>query len=685
MVGLATAFLFGPIWRGDVPLPTRSAFGLTWGNSQGTIIESMFRDRIVQSFPYHLFIARALQSGHLPLWNELLFSGTPFFANGQAGILSPLKLPWWWLPPLLSFDIVILLQSVVAGAGMIVLGDALGWKRPAGLLAGITFTLSAPFVMRLTVTTMSAVIAFLPWILWAILQLHRRLKWKWVTLLSVLIAGAVFGGHVQLAAFVIAYAAAWTAIWWRREHTRRRLLLFGAAFVLGLGLTTIQLLPVKEALGQAYRQPDHRSWSVVLNPLRLFRPDLKSAAGLATVVDQNILGNEPRYRGPANYLEGNLYFGPIGLMLVGWSIRARRQRLWKWLAGLSALIGGFYVFPGWWDLVGKIVPWVTVTPVWRTSFFFVFSLALLAGLGVNELLQQRTPRWGWTLLGLALVISLWQWQGILPFEPRSTLYPSNPLLTKAAELTTDGTRLWTPNGILDQFMPYNIPVVMGYDSVYPKSYLELWSANAELRRLNQLHVKDPNPQVLQVTGANVMLISGTVPPGWTEVATSGMWRLATKDNATPPVHTVQHVVPTADPAKIQDIDPTDTALIAGPWPGIDISRKATTTVLRRTSNELRLAIEAAGSTVVVTNLQWYPGWRLFINGQESTTDLVRVNSNFLGAVLYSPGGKFDVSFRYVPRSLVTGIRVSALSFVLLVLVWWFGSRYDKQAGTSATA
>lgn len=663
LVATATCMLFSPVFRGDVPLPTRSIPGLTWGQPDQPAVQSIFRDRIVQAYPYHLFAAEEIQSGRWPLWNHLIFNGTTFFANGQAGVLSLLKLPWWWLPPIDSYIVVTLLQSFIAACGVLLLGRKLGWRTQASVVAALTLTLSAPFVMRMTVTTMSAVIAILPFVLWSILRLHEQLDRRRVALAAVLIAVMIFSGHVQLSAFSLGFAVLWSLIWWRREQWRRRGVYVALVFILGLGLSAVQLLPVKESLGQAYRQPAHRSWSTVLNPQRLFAVNIKQAASLATMIDHNALGNESHYRGPGNYLEGNLYIGPLALIAVLASAWAWRKRWWRWIAGVAVLIGGLYIFPGWWDVVGKIAPWITVTPVWRTSFMFVVAITVLAGIGAHEGMR-RYPRLAWSFVGVMVVTMLWQWWGILPFASRSTLFPADPLLTTAAQLTKDGTTLWTPNGVLDQLMPYGIPVAMGYDSVYSKRYLELWSSNAELRQRNQLHVKDPSAQLLAVSGANVMLTSDPIPVGWTAVTTSGYWALAKKDAAQAPIHAAQRLLPEVSTDQISTIDPTSEALISGDAIELDPSAKAVVTVLDRTASELRLHVAATGATAVITNLQQYPGWNVVIDNQPQERALITVNHAFIGALV--PAGEHDVTIQYQPKSIVRGAQMSILTLLVIL-------------------
>ncbi len=675
VVTAASCILYAPVFKGDVPLPTHSVTGLTWGNPDADPQQSIFRDRIVQAYPYHLFAAKTIQSGHVPLWNNLIFAGTTFFANGQAGILSLFKVPFWWLPPVDSFVIVTLLQSIVAAVGFAVLGRKMKWNVAASVVAGLTLTLSAPFVMRMTVTTMSAVFACLPFVLWGVLHLHEKLTWRWTAIVAGMIAVMIFAGHVQLAAFALGISTLWVLIWWRREFMWRRVFCFGMALALGLGLTAVQMLPVKEALGQAYRQPKENSWSRVLTPLRLFRVSIKDGAGLLTLVDQNIWGKEAKYHGPANYLEGNLYVGPLALLAIIISFGAWRKREWRLFAVLVVLNAGLFIFPGWWDLVGKIAPWLTVTPVWRTSFILAFSLAMLAGFGTNTFAKSYSHKYSWIFIGAMLVVSLWQWQGILPFAPRSTLFPQSALLSKAQELTKDGSRVWFPNGALDQFMPYNLPVSVGYDSVYPSSYLELWTANSErIEKRNQLVPIHPNDEVLAVTGSNVMITSDSVSTGWKEIMSEGKWHLAQRENSISPVHTVQKVIQTEDPAEVGKIDVLHeatvevTAALPASYFNVDPTTTSVVTVLRQTSTNLRVKVTSSANTILVTNLQHYPGWHLKLDGFKSDSGLLKVNHAFQGAAVDT--GEHTLEFYYAPRSYQIGLYVSVASLVVLVLGFW---------------
>src|SRR5262245_24876630 len=74
-------------------------------------------DAFLYFYPYWDYRARALLSGHLPLWNPYLFMGAPFLANSQAGVLYPLNWPLSFFPAPVAVKISILLHLLLAAVG----------------------------------------------------------------------------------------------------------------------------------------------------------------------------------------------------------------------------------------------------------------------------------------------------------------------------------------------------------------------------------------------------------------------------------------------------------------------------------------------------------------------------------------------------------------------------------------
>ncbi len=663
IVTAVTLILFAPILRGYVPLAVGSLPKLMPVQTSSFAPSNALRDALVQSYPYHAFITEAFRHGVFPLWNDKLFAGTPFFANGQAGVLSPIKALWWWLPPATSFSLSVILQFLVAGLGMYLLTGMWSWRKSSRLIASIGFMLCGPFVLWSTTSIMSSVMAWLPWLLWCIHGLHRDLHWKWAAGIAVVSAATFFSGQVQIAILVFLFSVIWAAAFWQRSQWQRRLVLFLAAFALGLGLSSVQLLPTLEASSQAYREPGTFSLTYLLNPAHLFAFNGKNVEAMATLAGPNILGTTATYRGPANFLEGNFYVGPIILLLALASVRLWRKRVWRVAAIVVGAVVLAIAFPTLKSLfVDKLLPPLSLATVWRFSIFLCFGLAVLAGLGA-EVLTEKRRKAGVVLVVLAAAVGLWQWQHVLPFGPRADLYPPTPILQAAQPATSTG-RMWARDGNLDEYMPYGIATILGYDSLYPKTYLDLWQANSTLVRRNQLVVNNPNPKLLAVTGVASILTLTPLPSGWHAQQEAAPWVLAVPDVPQPTLHVVQRVVSTDDPAKLQAIDPVTEALIAGNPPRVDVTTQGTAIILEQKPTALHVQAKATGATVLVTPLQYYPGWKATVDGK--AVALRRVNIAFIGVPLDS--GDHDVRITYQPHSFTLGLIVSGATALALIII-----------------
>ena len=85
---------------------------------------------------------------------------------------------------------------------------------------------------------------------------------------------------------------------------------------------------------------------------------------------------------------------------------------------------------------------------------------------------------------------------------------------------------------------------------------------------------------------------------------------------------------------------------------------------RRGANRVDVSVTAETAAVLVLSENYYPGWRVTVDGREA--ELLRVDYNLRGVVI-TPG-RHEVSFFYRPRSVLFGLAASVLT--LLALVVW---------------
>ena len=372
-------------------------------------------DSFLYFYPYKAYVAEALRSGRLPLWNPHLFMGAPLFANMQTAILYPLHWPFLWLPAPQQVAASIVLHVVLAGWGTLVYARRslrLNWT--GALTAAIVFALGGFLGAQVEHINQLNVIAWLPW---AFLLLDmsvggsQRLA---PTLgLGLVIALMILAGHAQatyiclVALGLYAMAGGWgqskfaegqisdtksqvsnakTLVAARSYLVSRLpyLLVFAVAGVTGVLLAAVQLLPALELSrlsvrsgGLPYREVvafSLRPWQLHYTLLPPFGTDLSQVFGEA-------------------YSEYVAFVGVIALglaifgLLRGWQSRLG-TRVFALLAavGLFLGLGGFNPF---YALFYVIVPGFDLfrAPA-RWMLLYALGIAVLAGIGMEEISGQ---------------------------------------------------------------------------------------------------------------------------------------------------------------------------------------------------------------------------------------------------------------------------------------------------------
>ncbi|MBI2911177.1 MAG: hypothetical protein HYY05_03475, partial [Chloroflexi bacterium] len=57
-------------------------------------------------YPVYAFAASHLQQGHIPLWNPVLYSGSPFAADPQSGLYYPFNLMAFFIARPLTYPVL---------------------------------------------------------------------------------------------------------------------------------------------------------------------------------------------------------------------------------------------------------------------------------------------------------------------------------------------------------------------------------------------------------------------------------------------------------------------------------------------------------------------------------------------------------------------------------------------------
>jgi hypothetical protein len=207
-------------------------------------------DALFHGFPHLALLGRAVSAGSAPLWNRYEFSGFPWLASGQAGVLYPLNWLAAILPAPTAMSVGVLLAYLIAALGAYRLARHLGAPPLAGLVAGYTYALGGFMIANLGHTAMVHAAAWLPWVFLGAEHLRGRMRWPWFAAMAGIVGLQVLAGHVQVPVYgglvvaVYALAAGGEVPGWRaRLGWVGRVGLAGAT---GGLLAAVQILPTLE-------------------------------------------------------------------------------------------------------------------------------------------------------------------------------------------------------------------------------------------------------------------------------------------------------------------------------------------------------------------------------------------------------------------------------------------------------
>ncbi len=343
-------------------------------------------DAVAAFQPFLRYTRRSLPD--VPRWNPYVGAGRPFAADAQSAILSPFSAPAYVLPFGRSLAVIAALKVFVAALGMFLLARALALRLGGALLAGLVFGFGLLMVTWLA-WPLSSVWALVPWLLLATERVVRRPRPRAVAALAAVVALQFLAGHPESSFHALVAALAFLAL--RLGLARRgaaggvrvgRVLAgWGLGLVAGAGIAAVALVPFVELLlhssDLAQRGAEH--------PVHL------PAKFLFTVLLSDYWGR-PTGTALAPFVNSRaFYVGGLTLMLALAALLRRPVRERVWVAAFGAF--GVAMVIGLPPLFGLVtgLPGFHTAHNTRLILFFLLSVALLAGWGLDDLCDARPP------------------------------------------------------------------------------------------------------------------------------------------------------------------------------------------------------------------------------------------------------------------------------------------------------
>jgi hypothetical protein len=417
LAGLDLVAFWRPLTGGGVLSAATATFGFVPFRAYapadlGSFFNPLLGDNAREYVPWLLYARESLHSGVVPQWNPYVLAGSPFLANQQSTLFSPLNLPVWLLPFHYGIGAAAVLKLWLAGLGTYLAARQLRLGFWPSMVSAVTFGWAPFLIVWNQLDTVTDVWVAFPWAVLACERLCVNGRRGAAVGLTAALAVALTGGHpgsqIHVYTGVLLYLGIRLALLrgLTRSQRGRRLAMGVAAMGLAAVIAAVTLLPAAMLVPGSVALSTHTAGGSV-KPLSVLR----------TLVFPDWWGR-PSGRsvpGPSNFTEATFYVGAAPLLLGLIALMVRDH--WRAKAALAAMaVLGLTVpvgVPGIHTFFADVPPWDRVFDG-RMIFLLDFGAALLAGFGAEHLLERRAPRRAWAVAAGGLAAGL---VGLLAVSP----------------------------------------------------------------------------------------------------------------------------------------------------------------------------------------------------------------------------------------------------------------------------
>lgn len=340
-------------------------------------------------YPFLVEARRAILSGRFPLWTPSIYGGHPFFASYQSALLSPFTAIAYILPLPQATTVIAAARLAVGSVGMWVFLRALGLGNAAVMFGGLAYLLN-PFSYVWLEHPLSAVAAWMPWLLYGVRRAVVGARGRDVGVLASVTTLVLLAGHPETAFKALLFACgfgAFEAVRTRR-FTRAALGLAGAVLLGGL-VAAVQIVPFVEYLRESRVLAVRGTSSQLVNPPQVF----------ITAFVPDFYGNprSGRYlRSDTNYCEQVGYPSVVVWVLAAVSLTSQKTRASAMLFGGVTLLASLIMYgTPLTAIAGRIMPPLRIAAVSRFGIVTITSVIVMAACGLDALMASRPDAARW--------------------------------------------------------------------------------------------------------------------------------------------------------------------------------------------------------------------------------------------------------------------------------------------------
>lgn len=678
-------------------------------------------------YPFKYFLSQSLDKKNLPIWCSELGCGFPIHADGKGGFFYPINLLLFFLfSPLTAFNWCFVIAFLIAGISTYLYACNLRLTTPAALFSSIVFTFSSFFIGHIRQIHIISIACWLPLLFLIVKLLFDTGKLYYSVLLGCILGFQILCGYPQ----VFYYSALATGLYFLYYFfvTKKRfrfflLSIFISIFVM-LGIGAVQWLPSYEMFKlSSYINLIKIQWYHFKDIITLFLP--------------HFYGKPPYFYGDGGLTSTNfipwencIYVGllPLILTIAGIIICQFRNRQVNFFASLLIFTFILLLIKPVFNILGYILPGFAVFRFpHRLSLIIVFCFAILAGYGIDSLRKFAwIKKYSFFIITLLLItiFDLFKFGLAQHYTIDYDLWTAQPQTVKFLKDKKEKYRIWPFRtdyswiatnviGIITKNHPglflkhkellqsninlfWNIPSASVYNGLILERYSEMTEfINKEISLVPAFPgaKADMSGKAIKILGLlNVKYIlsmwtlnndSLTTELELPFIQNFDKLKVYKNKFALPRVFLVpkarfidneKHILQIMSE---YEFNPQQEIIIEKDIchgsSGIDGSRAK---IVKYSDREVIIESNFTNSGFLVLNDTYYPGWKVFVNGEEKEI----IQANYLMRAVALSKGSHTVRFYYDPIYFKIGSVISLLTslmVVFLILLQIYKMKHNK--------
>jgi hypothetical protein len=367
----------------------------------GPVKNPAMPDVVGQIYPWKKFTIESLKNKEIPFWDPYTFSGTPHMANYQSAVFSPTNIFYFIFNFENAWSFNVIIQPLLAGIFMYFFAKSLRISNYASVLSSVSFMFCGFITTWMNYTTLSLAISFLPLALFSVEKYLIKNNIFWLILLSIAISLSLFSGHFQTSLYLGIFIYAYIIFKSFLNKNLSNFIYLNIFYFSGILLASPQILSTIEFYLNAPRSSNFEK----INPMPINH--------LPLIIAPDFYGNPvTRNNFSLIYAEFSLFSGTIPFFLAIFTFFSKNiTALFFIITAITSLILGLNTPIA--DLIVNLqIPVISTSSLTRIYVVFSFSIAILAGIGLDFLVlnlkEKNVKKIGyWIIVCLAILASIW--------------------------------------------------------------------------------------------------------------------------------------------------------------------------------------------------------------------------------------------------------------------------------------